>query len=199
MNEEDWGIFPEAEHPIDQHLGGVLQGHGDAFEAAGQKYGVDPTLLAAIATFESGHGASPAARKYNSVMGEMAPSSPGQHQKFDSVEDSIDAGASNLSRNYLQKGLTTIPQIGAKYSPVKVGGGPVANDLRDTNKEWPDTVQKLYTQMGGTNKFFGPQTVGVGVNMMGGYPQAPPPSPNWSPSPGEVPVAPPPNQPPPIS
>jgi beta-N-acetylglucosaminidase len=192
------GIVPDPDDPdpdpspLEAHLGGVLAGHGADFEAAGAKYGVDPILLASIATFESDHGRSPAARNYNNVMGVSTPS---PHHKFDSVEDSIDKGASNLSRNYLQQGLTTIPQIGAVYSPVRPSGQRVSNDPRGTNKEWPDTVQKFYTQMGGTNTFFGPQTVGVGVNMMGDHPQPPPPSPNWSPSPGE---APPPNQPPPI-
>jgi hypothetical protein len=185
--------------PLDRYLGSAaLANKGYAFEAAGQKYGVDPALLASIATFETGHGTSKAATQDNNVMGGMVPSSPNQkqHQKFDSVDDSIDKAASNLSRNYLQKGLTTIPQIGAVYSPVGIGGKAVANDPKDTNKDWPGGVQQIYTKMGGTKEFFGPQSVGVGVNMMGDYPQAPPPSPNWTPSPGEKP---PPNAPPPVA
>jgi hypothetical protein len=184
--------------PLDQYLGkGVLAGKGYAFEAAGKKYGVDPTLLAAISAFESGYGNSPSARLNNNVMGEMVPSSPDQkqHQKFASVDDSIDAGAKILSNNYLQKGLTTIPQIAAVYSPVRPDGTPVANDREGTNWQWPGSVQKIYSKMGGENKFFGPQSTGIGVNMMGGYPQPPPPSQLRS-SPGEKP---PPPQPPPVA
>ena len=166
-----------------------LAGKGLAFEAAGAKYGVDPALLASIATMETGHGTSRAAKENNSVMGGMTPSNTQQHQKFNSVEDSINAGASNLSRNYLQKGLTTIPQIAAVYSPVKPDGSPVKNDPHGTNKEWPGTIQQLYSKMGGDNKFFGPQPVGRAVNMMGGYPDAPPPDQLRS-SPGEAPPKP---------
>src|SRR6266436_1319641 len=180
---------PDPASPLDTHLQGVLSGHGQDFKTARTKYGVDPTLLASIATLESGHGSSHAATAFNNPTGMMDPKNPKQFQKFNSIPDAIDATASDLSRNYLQKGLTTIPQIGAVYSPVRVGGKPVANDPKGTNKGWPGDVQKLYTQMGGTKTFFGPQSVGVGVNMMGGHPQPPPPSPNLS-TPGEIPPPP---------
>jgi hypothetical protein len=160
----EWDQFPVADHPLDQYLGGALAGNGSAFEAAGQKYGVDPVLLAAIATFESGHGTSRATKMYNNPTGMMDPKHPKQFLKYDSISDGIDATASNLSRNYLQQGLTTIPQIGAKYSPVGA-----SNDPNNTNAQWPGTVQKLYTQMGGTGTRFGPQQVGPGVAIMGGY------------------------------
>jgi hypothetical protein len=161
---DDWESFPLADHPLDQYLGGALAGNGAAFENAGQKYGVDPRLLAAIATLESGHGTSRATKVYNNPTGMMDPKNPKQFQKFASIPDAIDATASNLSRNYLQQGLTTIPQIGAKYSPVGA-----SNDPNNTNAQWPGIVQKLYTQMGGTGTRFGPQQVGPAVAMMGGY------------------------------
>jgi Mannosyl-glycoprotein endo-beta-N-acetylglucosaminidase len=161
---EQWESFPLADHPLDQYLGGALAGNGTAFEAAGQKYGVDPRLLAAIATLESGHGTSRATKMYNNPTGMMDPKNPKQFLKYDSISDGIDATASNLSRNYLQQGLTTIPQIGAKYSPPGA-----SNDRNNTNAQWPGTVQKLYTQMGGTGTRFGPQQVGPGVAIMGGY------------------------------
>jgi Mannosyl-glycoprotein endo-beta-N-acetylglucosaminidase len=160
----EWDSFPLADHPLDSYLGGALAGQGAAFEQAGARYGVDPRLLAAIATFESGHGTSRATKMYNNPTGMMDPKNPKQFLKFDSISDGIDATASNLSRNYLQQGLTTIPQIGAKYSPVGA-----SNDPNNTNAQWPGTVQKLYTQMGGTGTRFGPQQVGPGVAIMGGY------------------------------
>jgi beta-N-acetylglucosaminidase len=139
---------------LDQYLGGGLAGKGYAFEAAGKKYGVDPTLLASIATLESGHGTSRATMQYNNPVGMMDPKSPGQKQfpKYPCIDDAIDATASNLSRNYLQKGLSTIAQIGAKYS--EPGD---ANDPKHTNAQWPDQVQQIYAKMGGTRTDFGPQ------------------------------------------
>jgi hypothetical protein len=133
---------PSSSSPFDKYFErekSVLRNKGYAFEAAGKKYGVDPALLASIAAFESGYGTSPAAKNFNNVMGEMAPSSPDQkqHQKFASVDESIDAAASNLSRNYLQKDLTTIPQIAAVYSPVGIDGKPVPNDREGTSPSFP--------------------------------------------------------------
>lgn len=168
MATNQWDEFPSAEHPLDAYLGGKLAGHGSAFETAGAKYGVDPTLLAAIATFESGHGTSRVTRDYNNPTGMMDPKNPKQFQRFDSIHDAIDATASNLSKNYLQQGLSTIPEIAAKYSPPGA-----ANDLRGTNKEWPSQVEQIYRKMGGTQERFGPQLVAAGVNIMGGYNEPP--------------------------
>jgi hypothetical protein len=176
----EWDQFPVADHPLDSYLSGALDRQGGAFEAAGQKYGVDPRLLAAIAIFESGHGSSRAAKMYNNPTGMMDPKNPKQFLKFDSIASGIDATARNLSENYLKQGFSTIPQIGAKYSPPGA-----SNDPNNTNAQWPGTVQKLYTQIGGTRTRFGPG-VGPAVDIMGGYnePQpgtaaasnAPPPS-----------------------
>jgi len=121
-------------------------------------------LLAAIATLESGHGKSPATKKYNNPTGMMDPKNPKKFLNYDTISDAIDATASDLSRNYLQQGLTTIPQIGAKYAPPGA-----SNDPKKTNAQWPGIVQKLYAQMGGTRTRFGPEQVGPAVDIMGGY------------------------------
>jgi hypothetical protein len=160
----EWDSFPLADHPLDSYLGGVLAGHGAAFEQAGATYGVDPRLLAAIATFESGHGTSHLAKAYNNPTGMTVPNNPKQYQKFASIPDAINATAKDLAENYLKRGLTTIPQIAAEYAPPKA-----ANDPNDTNAQWPGSVQKLYAKMGGTRTTFGPQQVGPGVAIMGGY------------------------------
>ena len=161
---ESWDSFPLASHPLDSYLGGALAGQGGAFESAGQKYGVDPTLLASIATLESGHGTSHATTAYNNPTGMMDPKNPNQFQRFNSIPDAINATAKDLSQNYLQQGLSTIPQIGAKYSPPGA-----TNDPNKTNVQWPSQVQQIYSKMGGTRTMFGPQQVGPGVSMMGGY------------------------------
>jgi hypothetical protein len=173
--------------PLDRYLKGALASKGYAFEAAGKKYGVDPTLLASISRLETANGTSDAANLHNNVTGMMTGHDMQDIKHYDSIDDSIDDAARNISKNYLQKDLTTIPQIGAVYSPVKASGQSVKNDRYKTNQTWPDEVQQMYTQMGGTNKFFGPQSVGVGANMMEGSSDTPPPYPNRPPSHGEKP------------
>lgn len=163
-DDDQWSSFPLASHPLDAYLGGALSGQGSAFEAAGRQFGVDPTLLASVATLESGHGTSRATMAYNNPTGMMDPKNPKQFQRFGSISEAINATAKDLSENYLQQGLSTIAQIGAKYSPPGA-----KNDPKGTNAQWPSQVQKLYSSMGGTKTTFGPQQVGPAVAIMGGY------------------------------
>jgi hypothetical protein len=130
------------DHFKDSHLAGS----GQDFVNAGYKYGIDPTLLASISSFETGAGTSRAARDYNNVGGMMNPRSTDSKgfMKFDSVQEGIDAMASNLKRNYIDKGLTTIPAIAAKYSPPGA-----ANDPNQTNAEWPASVAMIQKKFGG--------------------------------------------------
>jgi len=172
MDPNDWSDFPmvPVDHPLDQFLGGKLAGQGSAFEAAGQTYNVDPTLLAAVSSFETGHGTSHAATAYNNVTGSMNPANPKQFLRYDSIPDSINDAARNLSQNYLQQGLTTIPAIGARYSPVGA-----SNDQNKTNAQWPSQVAQIYKQLGGTRTDFSPtpqpapaQGVADGIPIMSG-------------------------------
>lgn len=189
---------PAGQSPLDDYLSGALAGHGKDFEVAGQKYGVDPKLLASIAMDESDHGRSHYTTAFKNPMGMMDPNSQNQTipLKYNSLSEGIDAAASTLSRK-IEKGLSTIPQLASEYSPVGLGGKPVPNDRRGTNKDWPGDVTQIYKSMGGDKARFGPQPVGAGVNMMGGYSQPPPPSPNlpasdkkdMAPPPDPTPVA----------
>jgi hypothetical protein len=130
------------DHFKDSHLADS----GQDFVNAGYKYGIDPTLLASIASFETGAGTSRAVKAYNNVGGMMDPKSTDSKgfMRFDSVQEGIDAMASNLKRNYIDKGLTTIPQIAAKYSPPGA-----ANDPNQTNAEWPSSVAMIQKRFGG--------------------------------------------------
>jgi beta-N-acetylglucosaminidase len=171
---DPWDEFASADHPLDRYLGGALKGHGSAFEDAGAKHGVDPTLLAAIATLESGHGTSRVTTAYNNPTGMMDPKDPKNFQRFESIPDAIDATARDLSENYLKQGLGTIAQIGAKYSPpTDEKGRRTANDVYGTNAQWPSQVQQIYQKMGGNRIQFGPQLVGPAVAIMAG--EEPPP------------------------
>jgi beta-N-acetylglucosaminidase len=118
----------------------VLSSSGDIFAAAAKKYGIDPALLAAIAIHETGNGTSNAAKSKNNVGGMMR--SKGGLMEFSSLEEGIDKMASNLKRNYIDKGLTTIPQIQKKYAPIGA-----TNDPTSLNKHWVDGVTKFYKSL----------------------------------------------------
>ncbi|MBZ6441873.1 glucosaminidase domain-containing protein [Paenibacillus polymyxa] len=122
---------------MNKNLGGALKGYGDVFVQAGQKYGVDPALLAAIAVHETGNGTSKAVKNRNNVGGMMGKNGL---MTFNSLQDGIDKMASNLKRNYIDKGLTTIPQIQRKYAPVGAG-----NDPTNLNSNWVGGVSRYYS------------------------------------------------------
>lgn len=102
----------------------------------GKKYGIDPALLAAIAVHETGNGSSSAVKNKNNVGGMMGKNGL---MSFSSIEEGIDRMASNLKRNYIDKGLTTIPQIQKKYAP-----NGAANDPNGLNNYWVSGVTKYY-------------------------------------------------------
>lgn len=124
---------------LNQMLGGKLSGTGDIFVRAGKHYNIDPTLLAAVAMHETGNGKSRAANEKNNVAGMMGANGL---KSYASVEDSIMDMARNLSKNYLNKGLTNISQIGAKYAPVGA-----SNDPTGLNNHWVTGVSKYMNKL----------------------------------------------------
>lgn len=123
----------------DSFLKGRLAGYGAEFEAAAKKHGIPVELLIAICSFETGYGSSDMLRDYRN---------PGGNLKYDKVKkkwvpysfktigDGIEFTASNLSRNYWNKGLRTVSSIRAKYAPSKTGGGMKHSDPNNKNKNW---------------------------------------------------------------
>lgn len=118
-------------------LGGLAP-YKQAFIDAGRKYGMTPDQVKigmAIAMYETGKGTSAAFRNKNNSMG-ISPNGGGP-RSFGSVEEGIDYGMRNLKRNYFDKGLTTIEQIGAVYAPIGAD-----NDPRNLNQHWVKGVRK---------------------------------------------------------
>jgi beta-N-acetylglucosaminidase len=124
-------------------LKGGLSGYAEDFVDAGEKYNVDPFLMASIATLETGWGKAPVLTKYKNISGRYD-SSKKTHYVYTDVKDSIYDQARFLRQNYLDKGLTTIEAIGAKYAPPGA-----SNDPKGTNAQWPQNVSKLYSQVTG--------------------------------------------------
>lgn len=119
---------------MEKHLSGKLSGTAKDFITAGQKYNLNPLFLAAIAQHETGNGSSRAILEKNNVAGMMGRNGL---RTYATLQESIDAMASNLRRNYLNQGLTTISQIGAKYAPVGA-----SNDPTGLNNHWVNGVTK---------------------------------------------------------
>jgi TP901 family phage tail tape measure protein len=125
-------------------LGGKLAGSGSLMEKYGNKYGISPALLAAIAMHETGNGTSSAVRNKNNAFGIMGSNGL---KSFTSLEESIKYAASLLKKNYIDKGLTTVEAIQKKYAPVGV-----ANDPTGLNKNWVNGVNKFISLVSGATK-----------------------------------------------
>lgn len=124
---------------LENTLGGKLSGTSAHFINAGKKYDLDPNFLSAIAIHETGNGSSRAVNEKNNVAGMMGKNGL---RSYDSLEESIFDMARNLRQNYLNKGITTIAAVGAKYAPVGAG-----NDPTGLNNHWVTGVNRQLNKL----------------------------------------------------
>lgn len=123
-------------------LPGPLKKYANTFQAAGEKYGVDPRFLAAISMHETGNGRSSAFRNKNNAMGISSRRGP---VRMSSVEASIEKMAKTLAKpTGYYRGKTTIGQIGRVYAPKGA-----ANDPTGLNGYWPKGVANNFRKFGG--------------------------------------------------
>lgn len=125
-----------------------LAGKEQVFVDAAARHGVDPTLLMAIAAHETGKGTSDMVKNKNNPGG-LFDSVKDEYMTFATIEEGIDRMASNLKRNYIDQGLTTIAQIQPKYAPVGA-----ANDPKKLNDQWQGGVTTFQKELqsGGASK-----------------------------------------------
>lgn len=118
-----------------------LIGKGVTFATAGQSYNVNPALMVAIGQQESALGTAGIVNShpYN-YYGLTA--AGGGWAEFSSWEEAINNQARYLRTNYLDQGLTTIPQIGAKYAPVGA-----SNDPNNLNSNWVTGVENKFNSI----------------------------------------------------
>lgn len=97
-----------------------LEGLGETFLKVGSAYDVDPYVLAAMATQESGRGVHQA-NSYN-VFGLTNGGLSNGFKAFSSYEESISFAAKTLAGPiYLGSGMTSLSQIGPVYCPSPGG------------------------------------------------------------------------------
>lgn len=104
-------------------------------------YNVDYKLAIAISKHETGTYTSLAFKDLNNVGGMMHWTEKGMLLKrYDTLEDGIEAFVSNLKRNYIDMGLTSIEEIQKKYAPIGI------ND-NGTNQYWVSGVSRYYEEL----------------------------------------------------
>lgn len=102
------------------------------------EYDVDWKLAIAISKHETGNYKSNAFKNLNNVGGNFR---KGKLMKFETLEEGIKFFVNNIKVNYINKGLTSIEDIGNKYCPVGI------ND-NGNNKYWIPRVTKNYESLG---------------------------------------------------
>lgn len=140
VNEEQWNHFFDKEI-----FAGAFLGQGDLFLEVAERYGIDPVLLAGIASHETGYGTSSALVNKNNPGGVMDPETNWQVVKtFDTLEDGLDAMAKILHRMVIKEGRKTLEEIGSVYAPVGA-----ENDPHNQNQYWVPNVGVMMEDLGG--------------------------------------------------
>lgn len=135
------GRFAHTREALDRLPAG-LRPYAEAFQKAGERYGVDPRFLAAISVQETGGGRSAAFRRRNNAMGISGTGGP---KRFSSVEASINSMARTLANpEGYYRGRNTISGIASVYAPIGA-----ANDPNGLNNHWQKGVKKFYRMLGG--------------------------------------------------
>jgi len=123
---------------------GVLQGKGESFMRAQEKYGISASVLVGIAVNETGNGKSNLALNKNNVGG-IRISGSTEFKTFDSVDDCIMEMARILKEHYVNNSnlsLFKLYQVNAKYCP--------ASDTTDTegvNNNWASAVEMYASEV----------------------------------------------------
>ena len=123
---------------------GVLEGKGQIFMDAQERYGISAAVLVGIAMNESAKGTSNLARNKNNIGGVRISGST-EFRTFESVDDCIMEMARFLKAGYVDNSgrpLTKLYQINAKYCPTSD-----PTDKTGNNGLWARTVDKYANEV----------------------------------------------------
>ncbi len=121
-----------------QAPGSPLVGLGAIFVREGERNGIDPRALVAIAMHESVLGTAGSGAGIHNAFG-WGPAIP-----FPSWEANIATVARGLAHGYVARGSDTLAAIQPVWAPVGA-----ANDPTGLNSAWTDAVGRYYADLGG--------------------------------------------------
>lgn len=123
-------MFNGTAEDLNNRLKGTkLEGKGQMFLDAQEKYGINALFLLSIVKGESGYGSHPAkepngtVHKYNIAGLKSGKKSP-RYINPSSYEDCIESLCKNLHKHYISKGKTTIGSIAKVYAPGNIKWTP---------------------------------------------------------------------------
>ena len=113
----DGKTMDELAEQLNKSLNSDMSGKGYLIATKSLEYGVDPYMATAIILQETGckWNCSSLVRNCNNVGGQKG-SGCGSYSYFETLDAGIEAFISNLYRNYIAQGLTTVEAINTKYA-----------------------------------------------------------------------------------
>ena len=127
-------LLDQKRSPLAAHTPGIVR--------AGLRWGVHPYLLVAIAWAETRAATDPNAGK--DITERHNAWGYGPHRAFPTWEAALEAIGRDLRRNYLNRGLLTIPRIRDRWAPLGA-----ANDPHGLNPGWALNVRTVIGWLGG--------------------------------------------------
>ena len=122
----------------EQVPGSPLVGLGAVFVREGERNGIDPRALVAIAMHESVLGTAGSGASIHNAFGW------GPAIAFASWQANIATVARGLAQGYIARGRDTLAEIQPVWAPLGA-----ANDPTGLNSAWTDAVGRYYEDMGG--------------------------------------------------
>lgn len=122
----------ELSEKIEKSLNSTISGKGSLIASYSLEKNVDPYLAVAIILHETGckWECSSLVKNCNNVGGQKG-SGCGNYRYFNSLDEGIKAFIDNLSKNYINKGLTTPEEINKKYAESKTWAQKVNKYIED--------------------------------------------------------------------
>lgn len=138
--------------------GGALEGKTKDMVKIAKDNDIPPNLFLAIVAHESEWGKGVNATKQKNPLSVMGAGTI-HDSDYPTIEKGLEAGAKNLKKEYISKGLNTPEKIGPKYAPTV----NATNDPEGSNNNWIPNIKKIMKSLGGSKS----QTKGCSVGSGG--------------------------------